>query len=305
MKEPTKTLIQNYSIIIGIIAFVVIMCIWLGVAGFVLSLFFLAGAFILFGAISMSIAEKKHHYDLGPLDDKTIEEVHRTKTENFNVQNLAKNEAYTSGNLHMELYYPEDRNAIECFLAKYDLSSVESILNIPVPNYKRQPLDTNVPTEPEQILQRQATYYKKAGRMDLAIACLKKSNEFMKTSFYKYQIDSYMRLVDFLYYNSQFEEAKKERKSIDEYFNYKNEVDVLTDLMNTLPTLGEREAYYKRLIEPAKKKLHDKNDYYWILENLPNDAPKSFSAYRRMKKANTEKYKKLVSLALDKEYILQ
>lgn len=58
MKEPTKTLIQNYSIIIGIIAFVVIMCIWLGVAGFVLSLFFLAGAFILFGAISMSIAEK-------------------------------------------------------------------------------------------------------------------------------------------------------------------------------------------------------------------------------------------------------
>lgn len=305
MKESTKTGIQNYSIIIGIIAFVVIMCIWLGVAGFVLSLFFLAGAFILFGAISMSIDGKKHHYDLGPLDDKTIEEVHRTKTENFNVQNLAKNEAYTSGNLHMELYYPEDRNAIECFLAKYDLSSVESILNIPVPNYKRQPLDTNVPTEPEQILQRQATYYKKVGKMDLAIACLKKSNEFMKTSFYKYQIDSYMRLVDFLYYNSQFEEAKKERKSIDEYFNYKNEVDVLTDLMNTLPTMGERKAYYKRVIEPRKEKMHDKEEYYWFLENLPNNAPKSFSGYRRMKKNNTENYKKLISLALEKGYVLE
>ena len=327
MKESTKTGIQNYSFIIASLVLTIVMCKWLGIAGFLLSLIIIVVGFFLIGAIAILIDKKRMPNDVNAsysvnnknrtyTEFKSAQsnsntssfneaELYYDETEVLNVENLVKNEAYTSGNLHMELYYPKDRKAIESFLMQYDLSSVESILKIPVPNYKRQALSTNVPTEPEQILQRQATYYKKVGKMDLAIACLKKSNEFMKTSFYMYQINDYMRLVDFMYYNSQFEEAKKERKNICEYFNNKTEIDELTEIMNTLPTMGERKAYYKRVIEPRKEKMHDKEEYYWFLENLPNNAPKSFSGYRRMKKNNTENYKKLISLALEKGYVLE
>lgn len=216
-------------------------------------------------------------------------------------ENILKNDAYMSGNLHMEKYYPEDKAAIEKFLMQYDLSDADAILQIPVPNYKRQQLPTNVPTEPEQILQRQATYYKKVGNLDLAIACLKKSNEFMLTSFYSYHIKNYMRLVDFMYYNSQFEEAREERKKIYDYFG-KDEVGELIELMNTLPTQEERNAYYKRLIIPEKEKMKDKEEYWWLLENLPQNAPKSFGGYRRMKSENTDKFIELRYLAKKKDF---
>ena len=213
-------------------------------------------------------------------------------------ENILKNNAYMSGNLHMEKYYPQDRAAIERFLMKYDLSDADAILQIPVPKYKRQQLPTNVPTEPEQILQRQATYYKKVKQMDLAVACLKKSNEFMKTSFYSYRVKDYMRLVDFMYLNSQFDEARSERQKIYKYLG-KDEVGELTELMNELPTARERDEYYRRLIIPEKEKMRDKEEFWWILENLPELAPKSFNGYRKMKRENTDNFTVLKLLAED------
>lgn len=216
-------------------------------------------------------------------------------------ENILKNNAYMSGNLHMEKYYPQDRAAIERFLMKYDLSDADAILKIPVPNYKRQQLSTSVSTEPEQILQRQATYYKKVKQMDLAVACLKKSNEFMKTSFYSYRVKDYMRLVDFMYLNSQFDEARSERQKIYEYLG-KDEVGELTELMNDLPTARERDEYYRRLIIPEKEKMRDKEEFWWILENLPELAPKSFSGYRKMKRENTDNFTVLKLLAEDMDF---
>lgn len=216
-------------------------------------------------------------------------------------EKILKNDAYMSGNLHMEKYYPQDRGAIERFLMKYDLSDADAILQIPVPKYKRQRLPTNVPTEPEQILQRQATYYKKVKQMDLAVACLKKSNEFMKTSFYSYRVKDYMRLVDFLYLNSQFDEARSERQKIYEYLG-KDEVGELTELMNDLPTARERDEYYRRLIIPEKEKMRDKEEFWWILENLPELAPKSFNGYRKMKRENTDNFTVLKLLAEDMDF---
>lgn len=216
-------------------------------------------------------------------------------------EKILKNDAYMSGNLHMEKYYPQDRAAIERFLMKYDLSDADAILKIPVPNYKRQQLSTSVSTEPEQILQRQATYYKKVKQMDLAVACLKKSNEFMKTSFYSYRVKDYMRLVDFMYLNSQFDEARSERQKIYKYLG-KDEVGELTELMNELPTARERDEYYRRLIVPEKEKMRDKEEFWWILENLPELAPKSFSGYRKMKRENTDNFTVLKLLAEDMEF---
>lgn len=216
-------------------------------------------------------------------------------------ENILKNDAYMSGNLHMEKYYPQDKAAIERFLMKYDLSDADAILKIPVPNYKRQQLSTSVSTEPEQILQRQATYYKKVKQMDLAVACLKKSNEFMKTSFYSYRVKDYMRLVDFMYLNSQFDEARSERQKIYKYLG-KDEVGELTELMNELPTARERDEYYRRLIVPEKEKMRDKEEFWWILENLPELAPKSFNGYRKMKRENTDNFTVLKLLAEDMDF---
>ena len=45
------------------------------------------------------------------------------------------------------------------------------------------------------------------------------------------------------------------------------------------------------------QKLDDKRVYYDLLSKLPNDAPKSFSAYRRMKNSNSVGYQKLKAKA--------
>lgn len=56
---------------------------------------------------------------------------------------------------------------------QYDLDTVEGILSIDIPKYETNNgiafPDKNI----EYILQKKATEYKRSGRMDLAIACLK------------------------------------------------------------------------------------------------------------------------------------
>lgn len=46
-----------------------------------------------------------------------------------------------------------------------------------------------------------------------------------------------------------------------------------------------------------EQKIEDKRVYYDLLSKLPNDAPKSFSAYRRMKNSNSVGYQKLKAKA--------
>lgn len=76
----------------------------------------------------------------------------------------------------------------------YDLSTVNGIMNIPVPQYRGASSSENL----EYILQRKATEYKKMGRMDLAIACLRKSNEFMSYYHLPYSAKDYLRLVKYI-----------------------------------------------------------------------------------------------------------
>lgn len=58
---------------------------------------------------------------------------------------------------------------------KYDMDTLNGINSIPVPakNYNTGDWTKDCIY---YVLQRKATEYKKAGRMDLAIACLRKSN---------------------------------------------------------------------------------------------------------------------------------
>ena len=56
-------------------------------------------------------------------------------------------------------------------------------------------------------------------------------------------------------------------------------------------------AKLERDIEDDKSFLSDKRNYYKLLERLPNIAPKSFSAYRRMKNMQSKKYIELAEIA--------
>lgn len=93
---------------------------------------------------------------------------------------------------------------------EYDYSTVQSIMSIPIPKYEPLHGLTSPVNNIEYILQRKATEFKKSGRMDLAIACLRKSNEIMPYSNFSWSKDDYLRLVKYLQYDGQFEQAEKE-----------------------------------------------------------------------------------------------
>lgn len=101
---------------------------------------------------------------------------------------------------------------------KYDFSTVEAINSIPIPQYERfHGLESPI-NNIEYILQRKATEFKKSGRMDLAIACLEKSNEIMPHSNFSWQKKDYMRLVEYLKYDKQFNRAREVEADLKERF---------------------------------------------------------------------------------------
>lgn len=96
----------------------------------------------------------------------------------------------------------------------YDLNTLEGINSIPVKSFEYDPKDGKqyAFNKIEYILQRKATEHKKNGRMDLAIACLRKANEIMPLSDMMYPIDDYLRLAKYLRLNKQFDEAHEVEK---------------------------------------------------------------------------------------------
>ena len=94
------------------------------------------------------------------------------------------------------------------------MDTLEGINSIPVPtkNYNTgNPLKDCI----YYLLQRKATEHKKNGKMDLAIACLRKSNAL---SDYEQRPlltqKEYLRLVKYLEYDKRFEEAALEAEKI-------------------------------------------------------------------------------------------
>lgn len=94
---------------------------------------------------------------------------------------------------------------------KYD--TLEQIESIPVPT---EPFNTNFDFKEsvEYVLQRKATEHKRNGRLDLAIACLKKSNEIMPYAHTLYTNNDYLRLVKYLRLAKRFDEARIEEEKI-------------------------------------------------------------------------------------------
>lgn len=199
--------------------------------------------------------------------------------------------------------YNEERK--KEFMDKYDLTTIEGIKSIPISEAKKYPDGgKSVVYMPEQILNRQATEYKKENKYDLAIECLKKANELYPYSFYAYQRNNYERLVDFMILAKRFEEAKETHHQLD--ITIGSRLDELKKLQLYAEESGteSKEDYYNRVIKPSIDEEKDKEEYYWLLENLPSIAPKSFGGYRKMKNTQSDNYKKIINEVNNKGYDL-
>ena len=122
----------------------------------------------------------------------------------------------------------------------YDMDTLEGINSIPVPakNY-----NTGDPKKDciYYVLQRKATEHKKNGNLDLAIACLKKSNEL--SDYEKHPTlmpKDYFRLVKFLESAERYEEASKEAD-----FIFKNHPEFLDKRISNLPRIKDSIKKYK------------------------------------------------------------
>ena len=150
-----------------------------------------------------------------------------------------------------------------------------------------------VPSLPEQILFKKATEHKSNGNMNLAIECLKKANQLLPQSACTYQRTDYERLVNYLVDARRFEEAREEHKKLDRTIG--SRLEHLERIKNeTTESEEKRKKYETEIIMPIIEEERDREEYYWLMEHMVNEAPKSFSGYRRMKLKKTENYEKLL-----------
>lgn len=92
--------------------------------------------------------------------------------------------------------------------SNYKMDTLEDINSIPVPTQKFE-YNCDFTESVEYVLQKKATQFKKEGKMDLAIACLKKSNEIMPYAPMTYPAKDYERLENYLKLAGKFDEARE------------------------------------------------------------------------------------------------
>lgn len=105
---------------------------------------------------------------------------------------------------------------------QYDFNSIEGIKSIPVPEYKSPAYEHYEYIRMgslEYYLDLKAYEHKKAGRMDLAIACFRKANEIYPNGHYRQKENVYLKVVECLKDAGRFEEARAEKAFIEA--NYK------------------------------------------------------------------------------------
>lgn len=212
------------------------------------------------------------------------------------VDTVNKNINNTNNNFNIDEYNNYNNMKIKEFTDRYDLSTKEGIVSIPISEATKYP-DVNslsVVYMPEQILSRKATEYKKEKNYDLAIECLKKHNELLNYSPFAYSRKDYERIVDMLVLAGRYDEARDEHERLDK--KYGSRLMELKNLQKSVVSMGSESAssYEQRVILPYIQESKDKEQYYWMLENMPKIAPKSFGGYRTMKNKNSDNYLKIV-----------
>lgn len=166
----------------------------------------------------------------------------------------------------------------------YDLDTLNGIANIPIPKYKPLQGMGNPSNNIEYILQKKATEHKKNGRMDLAIACLRKANEIFPYSNFSWAEKDYMRLVEYLKADRQFDEARKEEAKIKELFTKFNQ---------------EQQAHNDRIHREiyGNTDIVSTNETSFVCEECAKYTKRYFSI-----SGNSKRYPKLPEYLLHKSY---
>lgn len=162
--------------------------------------------------------------------------------------------------------------------ATYDLDSLEGIKNITIPKYRPLNGIESPVNNIEYVLQRKATEHKKNGHMDLAIACLRKSNELMDYSNFHYSEKDYIRLVKYLRIDGQNEVADyEERKLYEQHPEFKD----------------KRISNLVRIKEQLKKQQEWKQDLVIINTNSTCNICKKYNRKIYSISGRNKKYPKL------------
>ena len=153
-----------------------------------------------------------------------------------------------------------------------DHSTVDQIRAIPLPTIGSED-NKDLKEHSDYILQRKATNYKNIGRMDLAIACLEKANQIMPNSSIAWKDTDYLRLIDYLKLDGQFEKASKEeeklRKNLPEIFSI---IVARSSAFNkVLKDCGNSELIWwklRRIVQPVKHVQYIKEEFTVFLAKI-------------------------------------
>lgn len=190
---------------------------------------------------------------------------------------------------------------------KYDLSTVNGINSIPVPLPQGENIHTNSTTgQLDYYLMTKAGQYETAGQIELALACYRKCNQLMPfNNVSSYPKERYMRLPRYLRKLRRFDEARVEEQKVEKLFPdggvyEQSKAEFIANMLYVGHTRAQAESLYKEYKaerDAERQKEYFRADYDWVWEFLPELCPKSFSAYMRIKNADSEKYREITAAA--------
>lgn len=198
---------------------------------------------------------------------------------------------YATQPAHLDNWY--DVNYICSDSVYFNLENVHDIQKIPVPKFQTlNDFDNHISTGSlDYVLRMKAGKFYNTKQKELCSACLWKSTELMlhNDSFLWREYD-YYRIVQWHLELGMFDEAKKA-----EYYLYtqlkKNKTyqQLISDIKHT--------DEYKKQQKEFFSKNQARKEYYQLVYLLPDIAPKSFSAYRRIKNQNTPRFSQIKEIA--------
>lgn len=102
----------------------------------------------------------------------------------------------------------------------YDLNSIQGVSSIPVKADLPKLPGSGVTGDVDYYLRYKSAEHEKLGNLELAILCLKKSNDIRMLKHNGYSIDTYYTLVRLLARSGYVNEAKREKEKIDRFFDF-------------------------------------------------------------------------------------
>lgn len=190
---------------------------------------------------------------------------------------------------------------------KYDLSTVSGIESIPLsPQDAPGSSESSSTGTVDMYLRTKGFGYEKDGKEDLAIACLRRSNEIRFSRKRGYRKDDYYSYIRMLVHFGHVEAARREKQRIDKFFgDYVDDAHTIT-WSQSLRHLkwkdrAARKAELKKmfdgwdnLIDFEMGRANKWREYQFVLNTMPDLCPKSQGAYTKAKKDNSKKYQAIV-----------